>query len=55
MDSSLEDRRLKVHFNEHHSEIEDKPYFDLTYIREFIDGCRELLCGLGYEMEENES
>ena len=54
MDSSLEDSRLKVHFNEHHSEIEDKPDFDLTYIREFIDGCRELLCGLGYEMEENE-
>lgn len=54
MDSSLEDSRLKVHFNEHHSEIEDKPDFDLTYIREFIDGCREFLCGLGYEMEENE-
>ena len=54
MDSSLEDHRLTVRFNGHHVLVEGKPDFHIEYIKGFIEECRKILCGLGYEMEEDE-
>lgn len=54
MDSNLENRSLRVHFNEHHASEETKPSFNLEQIRDFIKRCSDILCGLGYEIEGNE-
>lgn len=54
MDSNLESRNLKVHFNEHHASEEDKPKFNIEYIKSFIEECNRILCGLGYEIEGDE-
>lgn len=54
MDSSLEIKELRVHFNEHHTSEEDKPNFNIEGIKGFIKECNEILRGLGYEMEGEE-
>lgn len=54
MDSSLDIRELRVHFNEHHTSEEDKPNFSIEGIKGFLKECDEILHGLGYEMEGEE-
>lgn len=54
MDSSLENRNLRVHFNEHHASEENAPNFSRAGIREFLDECGRILLGLGYEIEGDE-
>lgn len=54
MDSSLENKNLKVHFNEHHASGESIGDFSTEGVKKFIEECCEILHGLGYEMEGDE-
>lgn len=54
MDSSLENRNLRVRFNEHHPSEENISEFDTEGIKGFIEECRRILHGLGYEIEGDE-
>lgn len=51
MDSNIENRNLKIHFNEHHATEEDKADFSIEKINSFVKECSDILCGLGYELE----
>lgn len=54
MDSGLEHRTLKVHFNEHHATGDRAADFSIERVKGFIETCEEILRGLGYEMEGDE-
>lgn len=54
MDSSIENRNLHVHFNEHHASEEANPIFNVESISSFIEECSNILVGLGYEIEGDE-
>ena len=54
MSSNLENNNLQIRFNEHHIAEESRPNFTLELVKSFIKECREILSGLGYEMEGEE-
>ena len=54
MDSSLENKKLIVHFNEHHASGESIGDFSTEGVKKFIKECYEILHGLGYEIEGDE-
>lgn len=54
MDSELENKNLKVQFNEHHDSKGETPVFSVEMIEAFIEKCSDLLHGLGYEIEGDE-
>ena len=51
MDFELENKSLRVHFNEHHDLGKNKPSFCQEFIKKFIEESSDILHGLGYEME----
>lgn len=52
MEFRLDNSRLHISFNEHHSSPTENPVFDSTIVKAFITECVEILQGLGYELEE---
>lgn len=53
IDCSIEGTTVMIHFNEHHA-VPEKPVFSIEVFQEFLQNCRELVVGLGYEMEGEE-
>ena len=51
MDSNIENKNLKIHFNEHHASEENKANISIEKINSFIKECCDILRGLGYEIE----
>lgn len=54
MESNLENARLEIQFNEHHSNPKEIPIFDIKLLNNFIVECSEIVKHLGYELEEVE-
>ena len=54
MDSNLENKKLTVHFNEHHVLGETVPNLCVDDIKKFIEESCGILYGLGYEIEGEE-
>ena len=54
MDSHLENSKLKIHFNEHHASEESRPRFTIESLKGFLERCKQILQGLGYELEGDE-
>lgn len=54
MNSSLENKNLRIHFNEHHNSEENSCEFSTEDVKGFIEECGRILRGLGYEMEGDE-
>ncbi len=51
-----ENNQSKIHFNEHHAEVEiEKVIFSYDTILKFIKRSKEIVVGLGYELEEDEN
>lgn len=54
MDSNLENKKLTVHFNEHHVLGKNVPNLCVDDIKKFIEESCGILHGLGYEIEGEE-
>lgn len=54
MNSNFENNNLQIRFNEHHIAEESRPNFTLELVKDFMQDCKEILSGLGYEIEGEE-